>query len=80
MDIEMLTRFLAWCSVVNIVLFLLWSFFVMVLSEFTFNLQRRFLNISRDFFNAANYAGLGLFKLFIWCFNLTPYLVLQVMN
>lgn len=79
MNIEILLKILAWCSVVNIGLLMLWTVFILVIGDFTFNLQRRFFDISRETFNAVNYGGIGLFKLAIWVLNLTPYLVLQAL-
>ena len=79
MDIQILLKILAWCAVVNICLLLLWTFFILVMGDFTFNLHRRFFALSREAFNAIHYGGLGLFKLAIWLLNLTPYLVLQAM-
>ena len=80
MTIELLTKFLAWCSVVNIGLLLLWSFAVMFMRDQIFNLHSKFFKLSHETFNAIHYGGLGLYKLFLWVFNLTPYLVLRAIT
>ena len=80
MTIELLTKFLAWCSIVNIGLLLLWSFAVMFMRDQIFNLHSKFFKLSHETFNAIHYGGLGLYKLFLWVFNLTPYLVLRAIT
>ena len=80
MTIELLTKFLAWCSIVNIGLLLLWSFAVMFMRDQVFNLHSKFFKLSHETFNAIHYGGLGLYKLFLWVFNLTPYLVLRAIT
>ena len=79
MTIELLISFLAWCSVVNIALLLIWFVFIQFMGDFTFRLHHGLFGISRETFNAVNYGGLGLFKLCLWVFNLTPYLVLRAL-
>jgi hypothetical protein len=80
MTIELLTRFLAWCSVVNIGLLMLWFIAVIFFKGLVFNLHNKLFSLSRETFNAIHYGGLGLYKLCIWMFNLTPYLVLQAIT
>ncbi len=77
MSIEFWITFLAWCSVVNITLLMLWFLAILLLNDFIFAVQQRFFGLSREAFNAVHYGGIGMFKMGLWLFNLTPYLVLR---
>jgi hypothetical protein len=80
MDIQVLTRFFLWCSLINGGLFLLGSLFVMLRPDFIFNIHSRIFKISRDQFNIAVYGFLGLMKVFFLIFNLTPYVALLIIQ
>ncbi len=80
MTIELLTKFLAWCSVVNIGLLLLWFLAILLFYDRVYAIHSRFFKISREAFNMIHYGGLGLYKIGLWLFSLTPYLVLQAMT
>ena len=79
MDASLLIRFLAWCSVVNIGLLLLWFIMMMLAKDLIYSVQSRWLNIPRERLDTLNFGMMGLFKLSIWMFNLTPYLVLRAL-
>ncbi len=80
MTIELLTKILAWCSVVNIVILMLWFFGILFLNDWFFSVHSKLFRISREAFNMIHYGGLGLYKIGLWLFNLTPYLVLQAIT
>ncbi len=77
MDVNLMVRFLAWCSVVNVALLMVWFFSLVVAKDLLYGIQGRWFNVSREILDAMNYGGLGLFKIGVWLFNLTPYLVLR---
>ena len=78
MTIEDLTRFLAWCSLVNMVfLFLWWAGFVAARDRI-YALHTRWFRLSEERFDAVHYSGMALWKMLFLVLNLVPYLVLRL--
>lgn len=80
MDIQVLTRFFLWCSLINGGFFLLASLIIMLRPDFIFNIHSRIFKISREQFNMAVYGFLGLMKVVFLVFNLTPYIALLIIQ
>jgi hypothetical protein len=78
MDIEIVRGFLAWCTLIDWILLLVWWGFVVFAGDWMFRLHGRWFRISRQTFDATHYAGMALFKVLILVFNLAPYLVLRL--
>jgi len=78
MDIELLRRFLAWCTVINSVLLLVWWVFVAFGGDWVFRIHGKWFKISRETFDAVHCAGMMFFKMVVFVFNLVPYLVLRL--
>ena len=78
MDVEVVRSILAWCTVLNWVVLLLWGGFLTVAGDWVYGLHTKWFKISREVFDAMHYGGMGLFKLLILVFNLVPYLVLRL--
>ena len=78
MDIEIVTAFFMWCSIVNIgllvVSFLLW----MVASDWIYSLQSRWFPMPRSTFNMAFYCMLGFYKITVYIVNIVPWVVLEI--
>lgn len=78
MDIQALTEFLKWCTLINGSLLLLWTSMCMVAPDRVYRLQSRWFPIPRETFNVVMYGFLGLFKILFLFFNLVPYLALLI--
>ncbi len=78
MDIEVVRRFLAWCTVLNWIVLLVWWAMLAFSSDWVYGLHSKWFKISRGTFDALHYGGMGLFKILILLFNLIPYLVLRL--
>ncbi len=79
MDIELVRKFLAWCTVFNMALLLVWVGLVAFAGDWVFRRHQPWFRVSRETFDAVHYAGMAFFKIVIFVFNLVPYLVLQMM-
>jgi hypothetical protein len=78
LDVETVRSFLAWCTLLNWgVLLLWWGFFAMA-GDWMYGLHGKWFAISRSTFDAAHYAGMAFFKILIIVLNLIPYLVLRL--
>lgn len=78
MDIQSITSFFMWCSIINGGLMIYWGAFLLLAPDFTFRLQTRFFPMSRETYNQMIYGFFGLFKIFFLIFNLTPLISLWI--
>lgn len=80
MDIDLLTQFFMWCTIINGALLLL-SFMCVVFgaaSDAIYRLHTKWFPMSRETFNAALYLGIGIYKILVFVFNLVPWIVLTI--
>ncbi|MHC4571231.1 MAG: DUF6868 family protein [Planctomycetota bacterium] len=80
MDIQTLTAFFMWCTILNIALLLLSSLFCLCAADWVYRIHSKWFSISRETFNVAIYSFLALYKIFIFVFNLIPYLALSIVG
>ena len=79
MDIQQLTDFFMWCTVVNLGIFVYWVGWLVFAPEMVYKIQSRFFPIDRENYNRIIYFLVGLYKLQIIILFLIPYLVLEFM-
>ena len=80
MTLEVTRSMLAWCSVINIGLLLLWYLFFLLAHDWMHRIHSKWFTIPVDRFDGIHYGGLGLFKIGILLFNLVPYLALRIVG
>lgn len=80
MTIEIIRDALAWSAVINIGLLLWWFLFFTLAHDWTYRFHGRWFNLSVDQFDAIHHAGMGLFKVGIFLFNLGPYFALRIVG
>ena len=80
MDVQAVTRFFMWCSLINGGILIAWSLVLAFAPDPLYRLQSRFFPIHRETYNALMYGFLGLFKLLFLVFSLVPYLALLLMQ
>ncbi len=78
MDIQTLTTFFMWCTILNGGIFVLWTVFCVFASDFIYRTQRKWVPIPRETFNVVIYSFLGLVKVVFFFFNLVPYVALLI--
>ena len=72
MELEILRTTLGYCSLINLGI-LLWWFLVFVFAhDKIYQTHCKWFKISVEQFSLINYAGMGIFKLVIFVFNLVP--------
>jgi len=79
MDIQTLTDFFMWCTVLNGGLLVLWTMAFLVAPDLVYRTQSRWFPIPRETFNVVMYSFLGLFKVLFLVFNAVPFLVLLIL-
>lgn len=80
MDIQSLTTFFGWCSVINGGLFAFIAFFMMLAPNIVYKVQSKFFTLEREYFDRVIYAFLGAWKLLFLFFNLVPYIALKLIS
>lgn len=80
MDLQTLTNFFMWCTVINGGLLIFWILTWMVASDQVYVIQTKFFPMSRERFDVVFYCFLGAFKIFFIFFNATPFIVLLILG
>lgn len=80
MDIETLTTFFMWCTILNGGLFVLWAAFCVLAPDLVYRTQRMWFPMPRETFNVVIYSFLGAFKIFLLVFNVVPYVALLIVR
>ena len=80
MDIQTLTTFFMWCTIINGVIFILWTVFSLFALDFVYRTQSKWLPIPRETFNVIIYSFLGLVKVVFLFFNVVPYVALLIVS
>lgn len=80
MDIQTLTAFFMWCTIINGATLGLSIAMLVSAPDFLYRIQNKFLPIPRESYDVVIYAFLGVFKIFILVFNLVPYLALLIVK
>ncbi len=78
MDIEMLTEFLGWCSVFNMIILTLASLVLFTGLERIMKIHRQFLDLSDAELKVQYFRYLATYKLLILIFNIVPYVALRI--
>ena len=80
MDVQMLTSFFMWCTILNGGIFMLWGTFFMFAPDLIYRTQRAWFPISRETSDVVLYGFLGIFKIFFLVFNVVPYVALLIIT
>lgn len=80
MDIDTLTAFFMWCTILNGVLLLLWTTVYMFAPDLVYRTQSKWFSIPRETFDLVFYCFLGLFKIVYLVFNVVPLLALLIIG
>ena len=80
MTLEIIRRALAWCAVMNLGLLLGWFLFITLAHDWTYRQHSRWFNLPVEKFDTIHYAGMALFKMSVFLFNLVPYFALRIVG
>ena len=78
MNFELLRQTLGWCCLINVGLLIWWFGFFWLGHDWMYRFHAKLFRISIETFDAIHYAGLAIFKILIFVFNLVPYLALHI--
>ena len=80
MDIQTLTKFFMWCTIINGALLAFWATMCIWAPDLVYRTQNKWFPLPRETFNVVIYSFLGLFKIFFLVFNLVPYVALLIVG
>jgi uncharacterized protein DUF6868 len=80
MSIELLLKFLGWCTVLNLGLLIWWVAFIIFAHDWCYRMHNQWFYLSNERFDTIHYAGIAYYKLSIILFNLAPYLALRIIT
>jgi len=78
MDIQILTNFFMWCSIINGGVLILWTLLFIIMPDLIYRIQSKWFPLRRETFNTVIYSFLGLFKLLFLVFNIVPFIALLI--
>ena len=79
MDIERLSEFLGWCSVLNMIILTIVSLSLFNGLDRIMKIHRQFIALSDDELKAQYFRYLATYKVLILLFNIVPYVALRIM-
>ncbi len=79
-ELQTLTAFFMWCTIINGALLLLWISLCAIAPDLVYKTQKLWFPLPRDTFDIIIYAFLGLFKIIYLVFNVTPYVALLLIS
>ncbi len=80
MDLQTLTTFFMWCTIINGGMLILWAAFCVFAPDLVYRTQSKWFPIPRETFNVVIYSFLGLFKIVFLVFNVVPYVALLIVG
>ena len=80
MNLEQLTEFFKWMTIINIGLLIVSSVVVMILKNIIYKLHGKFFGIKEENIAMIAYAWLGAYKVAVMVFNIVPYISLVIIQ
>jgi len=80
MDIQTLTTFFMWCTIINGAMLVLSTMMFILAPDFVYRMQSKWFPIPRETFNVVFYSFIGLYKIIILVFNVVPYVALLIVG
>ena len=80
MQIELLTKFLTWCTILNVGLLVFSALFIMYASDFVYRVHSKLFPMSREVSNVVLYSLLGAYKIIVIAFNVVPWAALAIIG
>jgi len=76
MDIQTLTKFFMWCTILNLGL-LIFSFLMLAFAgDFVYMMHGKWFPMPRERLNAVIYSFIGFYKIIVIVFNVVPWIAL----
>ena len=80
MDIQMLTPFFMWCTILNFGFLMLSFLFLAFAGDLVYKTHSRWFPMPRETFNVALYSFLGVYKIAWLVLNVVPWVALEIVG
>jgi len=80
MDIQTLTTFFTWCTIISGGMLVFWTLFLVFAPDLVYRMQSKFFPIPRATYNVVMFSFLGFFKIMFLIFNLIPLIALLIIG
>lgn len=80
MNIEMLSQFFLWCSIINLVASLLVFLVLMIGKNRVYRIHSKLFNVSEEKAAEAIHSSMINYKTIIFVFNIIPYIAIQIIK
>ena len=80
MNLEQLTDFFKWMTIINVCLYVLSSILIMMLKGIVCKMHGKLFGIEEDKVAIISYGYLGMYKVLVIVFNIVPYVSLLLMQ
>lgn len=80
MTIEALRNFFLWCLIIDAALMLNWFAFFSLGHDWLYRLHGRWFKMPVEKFDQIHYAGMAVFKILIFVFNLVPFVAMSIVS
>lgn len=78
-DLETLTTFFGWCSIINIGLLFFYAIWLMAFQGLTKKVHSAMLGVDQNMLDPIYFQYLANYKLAVLIFNIVPYVALKIM-
>jgi hypothetical protein len=80
MTIETVREIFGWMTLINVSVLCIWFLMILFAHDWLYQWHSRWFTLPIERFDSIHYAGMAVFKLALWLFNLTPYLALVIVG
>jgi hypothetical protein len=80
MNISEIKHFLAWSTLINYVVLIIWFVAFIGAHDWLYRLHGRWFKLSRENFDAIHYAGMAVYKIGVLLFNLVLLIVFCIIS
>ena len=80
MNLETLTAFFMWCTIINVGLQLFFVVVLLTARDFAYGMQKKFFALTDGQLDLVMYCFLGAFKLVVIVFCLVPWIALLIVG
>ncbi len=78
MSIEIISSILGWSALLNYAVLVLWALFFILAHDWMYAFHGSWFSLSVERFDAIHYAGMAVYKMLIFVFNLAPWIAIQI--
>ncbi len=78
-NIQVITEFLGWCTVINYAVLLFSTLMIIAIGDWAKTIHSKLFRISKDQLDPMYFNFLANYKLAVFIFNLAPYIALKIM-